>query len=1135
MSMQLQLLVVSNRMQLPANVYKRLRDHDLTSAIEIIATDELMRIKSWSHFYAVLILGDVQPEVLEKLNQVQLPKVLVIPSDGIQAFETAVATGLPVGEIPLFLACQDRLIVETLQALKIHATSVYTQEPFYNQEFLLTTLGALGDGVIVADFDHKVRYLNHAARQITQYFGSASEVDFESLFRIESSTMQLTELFLIERMEKEQRRFGLHRDAMLRDQDGKVKYISASLAPLTVEKRGIVGLVVVFRDISRIREAEKRLHIYSEAIRQSLESVVITDANFGVLSANLKFYETFKCNRDTFVGSQVFELEAMKPEISSRDIKSELLQYGALRRQVSFNVEGASLHFRMMINAVLEEDAVYYLITLVDMTKQVEAERRLYKEQENLHTIFEGLPLGVLILDKDKQVLRANQAINKIFETDLNEILGKGPGFSYRCAKLYGGKGVCNGEGECTACPINRAIDIAFEKRTGVNGEDVSIAVINQEHRLEDKWLRISVVPFDLDSQEAVMMVLEDITETKAIANNLIENERRLRLITDNMIDTVTQVNMMGQIVYASPSHWNLMGYTPEYLIGKSLFEFIHPDDREIAIDRLRRRISGGESFVSEVRLRRKDGIYIWLESVGNVIEDDRTKRSVVYVSRDVTVKRQALDEMQLAKEAAEAANKAKSEFLANMSHEIRTPMNGIIGMTNLTLMTSLNEDQKENLNLVKNSAENLLKIINSILDFSKIEAGKIILEVHPFNLRQSMGKVINALKVEAKQKGIMLTTQVDSSVPTILKGDSNRLAQILNNLIGNALKFTHRGEVKVTVEKVGGKHNTAFLKFQVIDTGIGIAKEHHHKLFESFSQVDGSMTRRYGGTGLGLTITKQLVEIMGGTIAFESEINQGTTFSFELPFQAVDQFVQSDESSYTIPIPRKRLRVLLVEDDLVNQTLAVRLLEKQHHEVTLATNGQEALQLIATKDYDIVLMDIQMPLMDGVEATKQIRSQVQYRHLPIVALTAHAIKGDDERFLNAGMDAYISKPIQINQFYSVIDELTSDKKSVREILHQVSNQSSFEQLSEEEYKDYMEELKRYSEKLKETIDAKQYQKTEELAHYIKNLAMTAGDKDVKRWAMRLEMAARKESYEPLMLSLKDLVNAIATKEGSRA
>lgn len=1131
MSMQLQLLIVSDTLALPNNVLKRLRDQELTLTMVHTSVADLGGIRDWGHYYAILVYNVFDIKVYQHIQKVPIPKVLLMHRQCVNDFSQLDLDDIDLCDMHIYLADQDFLLTNTLASLRQHATSVSTNEGFYNQEFLLTTLGSMGDGVIVCDFNRRVQFINHAARSICRFFADPKGIDFETLFHIESVQSAMSEIFFVERMAMEQKRFGLHRDAQLRDQEGHIKYISASFSPLMLEKSGTVGLVVVFRDITRIREAEKRLHLYSEAIRQSYESVVITNSSFEVLSANIKYYDTFKTTADQVLRQNFLSVLPTTETIDAVTIENDIANAGVFKQQISCRIGDQNAHFMLLINTVIEYDTKYYLMTLVDMTKQVEVEKRLIKEQENLHTIFEGLPFGVLILDRKKTILRANGAIYSLFGTSQEACVGKGPGFVYRCDAFVKRNMQCASDGACFNCAINQTIDQALALGEGVTGQDVLMHVLDDDHKNREMWLRLSVVPFELDSAAAVLLVIENVTETKEIANNLIQNEKRLRLITDNMIDIVTQINPQGVITYASPSHWNLLGYSPEYLIGKQLFDFVHPEDRAVAARRLRRRIENGENFVSELRLMRKDGAYIWLESVGNVLRDDSGDVSIVYVSRDVTIKRQVLDEMQLAKDAAESANRAKSEFLANMSHEIRTPMNGIIGMTNLTLMTPLNQDQTENLQLVKSSAENLLKIINSILDFSKIEAGKMILEKHPFNLKQALTKVLNPMKLEAKQKGIGLNFHVDSSIGTILKGDSNRLSQILTNLVGNAVKFTHQGSVQVVVSKVGSRHDTAFLKFEVIDTGIGIAKENHHKLFESFSQVDGSMTRRYGGTGLGLTITKQLVEIMGGKITFTSEYQQGTTFTFELPFQELDHYVLGDEVTPHIPQARKRLKVLLVEDDLINQTLAIRLLQKQLHEVVVATNGEEALQQLSENDFNLILMDIQMPLMDGIEATKRIRAQVKYRQLPIVALTAHAIKGDQERFMTAGMDAYISKPIQLDQFYAVIDEVTSDKKTVSQILNMVNESTYAETLSEDERREYVVELRTCMDRLLEMLDQTQYHKAEEMAHYLKNLAMTAGDREIKKWAMRVEMAARKENIEGLRQSYDDFDQALQAME----
>jgi two-component system, sensor histidine kinase and response regulator len=663
-----------------------------------------------------------------------------------------------------------------------------------------------------------------------------------------------------------------------------------------------------------------------------------------------------------------------------------------------------------------------------------------------------------------------------------------------------------------------------------------------------------------------------------AQALELSATERRFRAVFEGAAIGISIAELNdGTLAAINPAYQKMLGCTADEMKSVEIFDRLtHPDHLEKDKKQFLKLVAGETDHLSsEKRYVLRDGQQVIASLDLSVLRDQAGKRQFILgMATDITRRKLAEAELQRAKDAAEAASQAKSSFLATMSHEIRTPMNGILGMTELVLDSDLTAEQRENLNLVRLSAESLLSIINDILDFSKIEAGKLSIESIPFDLRESLGDTMKVLSVRAHQKNLELAYEVQPDVPEALLGDPGRLRQILINLLGNAIKFTERGEVFLSVELRSEGPSGVVLHFAVKDTGIGVPVEKQGAIFEPFSQADGSMTRKYGGTGLGLTICTRLVEMMHGRIWLESQFGSGSTFHFTVQLQVgqgssqqaaispdglrdlevlvvddnatnrrvlvgmltrwgmkpvtadgaaaalrllelaksgvhpfplilldcqmpeMDGFtlaerIRDDPAFRVAPIilltsggtlgdaakcrdrginaylvkpirqeellqaicqvlqktpvqnadtlvtrhslreARSRRRILLAEDNAVNRILAIRLLERRGYVVTVAVNGREAVAALEKEAFDAVLMDVQMPEMDGFQATAAIRAREQETrgHVPIVAMTAHALKEDEARCLSAGMDAYVSKPVRANELFATLEGVLHESR----------------------------------------------------------------------------------------------------------
>jgi|GEM_PF-1023026 len=543
--------------------------------------------------------------------------------------------------------------------------------------------------------------------------------------------------------------------------------------------------------------------------------------------------------------------------------------------------------------------------------------------------------------------------------------------------------------------------------------------------------------PQDVSQITAFMTSVQAILSRITAEEALRESEERYRCLFEQSLDAIAiQQGMPPAFSWVNPAFCELFGYTPEEIYALSperMWSLVHPEDRDMVRQSLLERLSGKTDEVRYAfRILRKDGEVRWVEVTGRRMDRDGHPLNMS-IYRDTTERKQSEEALILAKDQAEAANRAKSEFLANMSHEIRTPLNGVLGMLQLLTTTSPTPEQEEYLQAASTSAKRLTRLLSDILDLSRIEAGRMRLVEAPFHLSAIKESILELFGLTAREKGLDLDFAIADGTPPILIGDEARLRQILFNLIGNALKFTEHGRVHAEASLLpGSRDGRVRLLFTVTDTGIGIADELLEHIFEPFCQGEASYVRRYQGAGLGLAIVRRLLTLLGGELVIDNsgrdngDDSPGATIHFSLPFRVPEQAASFPDKAPAseVRIGDRPLRVLLAEDDEVSMQLARRLLEKAGHAVDAVPDGQEALALLKKGDYDLILMDIQMPVVNGLEATRMIRQSPDFARvsgIPIIAMTAYAMAGDREKFLSAGIDAYVAKPMDMEELATAL------------------------------------------------------------------------------------------------------------------
>jgi signal transduction histidine kinase/ActR/RegA family two-component response regulator len=659
---------------------------------------------------------------------------------------------------------------------------------------------------------------------------------------------------------------------------------------------------------------------------------------------------------------------------------------------------------------------VYVVVTDLSESKKAESMQR--EREQFIRATLDGLSAKVCVIDALGKIVITNRAWNSVYEDEnlTREKCGEGANYLDACRSDTRGK---DPEVEIIAAGI----------RAVMRGDVPNYIIEYDCHSQEiERWYICRVNPFHVSGATFAVISHEDITSRRLAETALQRLTDEQSVILENAGVGIAFVQNR-RIKWANVAFGVIFGYSSAEMadVSTSLFYPSAEIFEEFGKEAYPVLATGG-TFAKELQMCRRDGTQIFARFTGKAINPASPAAGSIWILSDETNSNILKNELYAARDAAESANSAKSEFLSNMSHEIRTPMNGVIGMAQLLEFTELDKEQREYVNALKLSGKNLLSLINDILDLSKIEAGKIKIQPEEFSLKHCINDMILTQKSAIFQKGLNLNVVVADDIPHVLVGDQLRVKQILLNLLGNAVKFTAQGSITIAAKLLERQGSFARVQLTVSDSGIGIAATALETIFKPFTQEDGSTTRTFGGTGLGLTISRRLAELMGGSIAVSSIPAVGSCFSVVLPFTVVTSAETTGEVHHEVIDFRNgpALRVLLVEDNPVNTQYGTALLGKLGHEVVAVGNGRECLAALAQSSFDLVLMDIQMPVMNGEETLKEIRRNDQKNgtHLPVIALTAYALRGEKERFREEGFDGYVSKPI-------VVEELIKEMKQV--------------------------------------------------------------------------------------------------------
>ena len=865
------------------------------------------------------------------------------------------------------------------------------------------------DGIFIADRQGQYTNVNISGLKMLGYSkGEILQLNLRNL--IPPEELELTLLNFAKLNEGE----PISAEHCLICKDGKLLpvEISASILP----NGSLLGMV---RDISERKEAELEKDYLLSFNKRLVENSPIGTLLYKVSSgqcvlANNAAKIAIGGPIEKILSQNFWEMPSWKEsnllENAKQVIETEVSRKFTAHFTTSF---GRNVWLDCQMVSIFLEGEKHLLLTITDITERSMAEEALIESEEKFRTIFEQGSDGILLAELDaKKFLMGNKMICQMLGYDSNEIT------NLSVADIHPEEN------------LPKVID-AFEKQLR---KEIHIATNLPVKRKDGSvfFADINSSPVIIKGKKYLFGVFRDITERKQAEDKLRVSEERYKSIVDLAADGIALGSPKGIIIGANQQICQITGYSDKELVGSSISVLF--SEGQLKNSPLRYDLLDLGIIVRNERIiTRKDGSFVPIEMNTKKMPDN-TYQTII---RDIT-ERLKSEELKRKIEKTEYENKVKSKFMANLSHEIRNPLNAIIGHNSLIAKDALSPDQKKSCNAIKVSSENLLEILNEILDFSKIEANKIEFHDSNFNLRKMAEEAILLYEAKAIEKGITLNIFVSEDIPEFVKTDHTKLKQILNNLLGNAIKFTEQGKVELVLKLTHKENKHITIEFTVKDTGIGIEQNDFEKIFQSFTQLDSSTKKIYPGTGLGLSICKSYVELLGGTITVKSNVGTGSEFSFSIPLKIAKS---AEQEETVIPIATilqpeqirdKQFAILVVEDDAINRLYLTRLLKSQNFNVEGAGNGSAALELFMEKKYDLVIMDCQMPKMDGFEAAQRIREFERENNLPqipIIAFSGYSLNDISENFRKAEMNDYMIKPINEAELFNKIMALTEKNK----------------------------------------------------------------------------------------------------------